>query len=100
MKKIVIAVALAAFAAPVLGQYTGGFSGAINDQARRDLMEAQRRALDAYSRCLQTTPAALCGPPPQYQPPAARTPQTDYTCVDAMTRGGLSWAMAMQYCTR
>lgn len=35
------------------------------------------------------------------QPPAARTPQTDYLCVDAMTSGGgVSWGMAMQTCTR
>ena len=100
MKKIVIAVTLAAFAAPVLGQYPSGYSEAVNDAARRDLMKAQTRALNAYSRCLETNPSTVCGPPPQYQPPAARTPQTDYICVDAMTRGGLSSAMAMQYCTR
>lgn len=219
MKKIVIAVVLAAFAAPVLGQYSGGYTGAMNDQARRDLMDAQRRALDAYShqpsvaaepstpeqrgsadqwkrwlkqsldscganerckeianrtfannlrcakgdgracderyldledieqynaqrrksapqvssqdalmKCLQDTASSVaarcretncdtsllvdvigiaqrvsCGYSAiqPIQQPAARTPQMDYLCVDAMTSGGgVSWGMAMQTCSR
>jgi hypothetical protein len=42
----------------------GGLSQAMLDSARRDLMEAQTRALNAYAQCLKTKPTGACGPPP------------------------------------
>ena len=98
--------------------------------AQRRKRPTQQPAQDALLRCLQETadstirscketncPAELlvdiigeaqrirCGysaiqPIQPIQPPGAGTPRTDYICAENLMKGGMSWGMAMQACTR